>query len=105
MAAHEVWLRTRESDFQTGLRYLKTAAERGYVPACLVLGKMLHDGLVVERDIAGALRLFEEAAAASSAAGWNSLGVCHEELGALVEAQMCYRFAWLVAVSLSILCY
>ena len=85
-------MRTQTVDFQTGLTYLKVAAEQGYAPACLTLGKMLHDGAAVERDFTGAILLFEMAAAGGSAAGWNSLGVCYEEQGNLVDAQRCYRW-------------
>lgn len=91
LAAFEVWLRTQVFDFETGITYLKSAANRGCISACLTLGKLLHDGARVERNIPEALCLFEKAAVGGSAAGWNSLGVCHEELGAFVDAQRCYR--------------
>jgi TPR repeat protein len=93
LAAYELWLRLQTADFDTGLQYLKNAAAQGYTAACLTLGKLFHDGAVVERDAAGAMLLFQMAAAGGSAAGWNSLGVCHEELGELVDAQRCYRCA------------
>lgn len=91
LAAYEVWLRTKLVDFQTGLLYLKRAAHHGYEHACLTLGKLLHDGSCVERDISAAVSLFERAAAGGSAVGWNSVGVCKEEMGELVDAQRCYR--------------
>ena len=91
LAAYEVWLRTKVVDFQTGLLYLKRAAHHGYENACLTLGKLLHDGSCVERDISAAVSLFERAALGGSAVGWNSVGVCKEEMGELVDAQRCYR--------------
>jgi TPR repeat protein len=91
LAAYQVWLRTHVADFQTGLIYLKMAAEFGHVPACLTLGKLFHDGANVERDASAALAMFEKAAAEGSGEGWNSLGVCHEESGNFAGAQRCYR--------------
>jgi TPR repeat protein len=102
LAAYEVWVRTQTVDFQIGLTYLKIGAEQGYAPACLTLGKMLHDGAMMARDVSGALLLFEMAAAGGSAAGWNSMGVCYEEQGKLVDAQRCYRWAPCLGVQRSI---
>ena len=93
MAAYQVWTRTQVVDVQTGLIYLKTAADRGHVPSCLALGKLYHDGVCLESDASAAVALFEKAAAEGSAAGWNSLGVCHEEAGKFTDAQRCYRLA------------
>ena len=67
LAAYELWLRTSVLDFQTGLQYLKRAAQQGHEPACLTLGKLLHDDDRVERDIAASVVWFERAAAAGSA--------------------------------------
>lgn len=97
LAAYQVWLRTHVGDFQTGLIYLKMAAEFGHVPACLTLGKLFHDGAHVERDMSAALTVFEKAAAEGSGEGWNSLGVCHEESGNFAGAQRCYRSAMFVS--------
>ena len=99
LAAFEVWLRTQAFDFETGITYLKSAANRGCASACLTLGKLLHDGTRIERNIPEALCLFEKAAEGGSAAGWNSLGVCHEELGAFVDAQRCYRSCHVASVN------
>jgi TPR repeat protein len=73
------------------VEYLKAAAHRDYVPACLSLGKLLYHDARIDRDIHAALKLFEKAAIMGSAIGWNSMGVCHEELGNFSESQRCYR--------------
>ncbi len=86
-----MWLRTQVYDFATGIVYLKAAADLGHGPSSLTLGKLFHDGVRVERDMAAAMRLFQQAAAEGDAAGWNSLGVCHEEMGNSTDAQKCYR--------------
>jgi TPR repeat protein len=57
----------------------------------LSLGKLLYHDARIDRDIHAALKLFEKAAIMGSAIGWNSMGVCHEELGNFSESQRCYR--------------
>ncbi len=81
-----------------GLKYIKTSATKGFVPAQSFLGEAYFFGNGVPKDLKEAFKWFEMAALAGHPASQHKLGtMCQKGEGTTIDKKKAYKWIYLSA--------